>query len=78
VLSPFLSQLTAEYCKFQYPLFRIVVLSVMTALEKVEAKQVSISALSDRCAQRIHSDVSSISNKGFNIRSFGSLCSARL
>ena len=85
---------------FQYPLFRIELLSKRRVVRLLRSAAVSISALSDRIAQRLsisppsanHSvSISALSDRiaqrrgalpdqwawtGFNIRSFGSNCSA--
>ena len=66
----------AQVHPFQYPLFRIELLSGKRSRRPRCAMRVSISALSDRIAQ--HISVVRQNNKQlcFNIRSFGSNCSA--
>ena len=61
---------------FQYPLFRIELLSGSTAHQLHRSAVVSISALSDRIAQRLVACVVLAMAFCFNIRSFGSNCSA--
>ena len=61
---------------FQYPLFRIELLSRYRPQLRFRPHQVSISALSDRIAQRSSSGYSLCWRVRFNIRSFGSNCSA--
>ena len=61
---------------FQYPLFRIELLSHRSVRELLTGQPVSISALSDRIAQRPRLRASWRTRPSFNIRSFGSNCSA--
>ena len=61
---------------FQYPLFRIELLSRSTYRTRCASTSVSISALSDRIAQRQEVEAAKVRDARFNIRSFGSNCSA--
>ena len=61
---------------FQYPLFRIELLSDPGSEHAIPHQAVSISALSDRIAQRRSRSVAP-ALCCFNIRSFGSNCSAQ-
>jgi len=76
VLSIAAGDLGHRKCLFQYPLFRIVVLSAPHTVHAALRRNVSISALSDRCAQLRHALQDDRAIGRFNIRSFGSLCSA--
>ena len=64
--------------QFQYPLFRIELLSNTALSTTAFAWKVSISALSDRIAQRDAQGRPYDLPDCFNIRSFGSNCSADL
>ena len=61
---------------FQYPLFRIELLSTAQDIAGWDGNIVSISALSDRIAQQGRTGSGSDLERCFNIRSFGSNCSA--
>ena len=61
---------------FQYPLFRIELLSPAHVCALLIHYGVSISALSDRIAQPSHKSYLAAKRYRFNIRSFGSNCSA--
>ena len=62
--------------EFQYPLFRIELLSKIFILTSIACIVVSISALSDRIAQQSRGVCLVTVPRSFNIRSFGSNCSA--
>ena len=61
---------------FQYPLFRIELLSLSATIKREASEPVSISALSDRIAQLVRLFSLLEHGDSFNIRSFGSNCSA--